>query len=180
MPRSIRAASAILILTLFAVPRLSAGSESQTAADHGDGEHHTHHNHVSVFLGGSTHLNNGDTAVTVGAEYMRILSPRWVVTLTGESAASDIERDLILIAGGGYRIIPALTGLFGLGVEWADREKVHEGHEETEQETELLVRFGALYDIPLTPRWLLAPQFFADWTEHTWTLVYGVSVGYGF
>jgi hypothetical protein len=180
MSRAILAVSAILSLTPAAFPGLAAGSESHAASGHADRDHHAHRNHVSVFLGGSTHLNNGDTAFTCGGHYARRLSPHWSVGVIGEYASSDIERDLIVLAGAGYRLTPVFVIIGGVGAEWAQREEEHHGHTETEKVTELLVRVGVGYQIPLGERWTLNPQFLGDWTQHTWTLVYGISLGYGF
>lgn len=173
----------VLVSFPFLPPAVFAQEEdpatSHPAETH-EGGHAFHANHVSAFVGGATHLDNEDTAFAFGGHYTRRFTPRWAVGIIGEYATSDIERDLLLVGGGAFSVTPALGLLAGAGVELATRDVEHEGHVEEEEETELLLRFGAVYAIPVAQRWALAPELFADWTKHTWTLVYGVSLGYGF
>ena len=174
---------AVLALFLFASPlhAQEAAPESDLGAEETEGEELEYHrNHFGGFFGGSTRMDGGETAVTMGLEYARQFHPRWAVASYLEVISSQLERDLVFIVTGVFYPIPRLGLALGPGFEAADRVVDEDGEIAEENELELLMRAGVGYGFALTETAALGPAVLADFTRHRVTLVYGLSMVVGF
>lgn len=104
---------------------------------------------------------------------------RWAVAAYTEIGNSNLERDVILAAGGMFYPVPRFGLVVAPGVEFADKDVEHNGESEKEDETEFLLRVGATYGFPVG-QGSLGPAVFADWAGDRWTLVYGIGIVTGF
>jgi hypothetical protein len=167
-----------VLLLLVAAPGVgqeqARGPES-AAQEHEPAEHEFHRNHFGGSIGGSTHLDNEETGLTLGLEYARQFSRRWAAAAYTEMVSSNAERDFILIVAGVFYPTHGLGLVVGPGVEFVDKDVESHGMVEQESEVEFLLRLGAGYGFELTPQAALGPVLFADWAGNRWTLVYGVA-----
>jgi hypothetical protein len=144
-------------------------------------QHEFHRNHLSAFLGASTHFHTDETAPTVGLDYTRRFSRRWGLGVLLDVALGEIERDVIV--GVPILVYPwrELSIWVAPGFERASIDAREEGQPSThETHSEFLVRFGAAYWFSLGGSLAFAPQINADVAGGHWTLVYGVAIGAGF
>jgi len=143
-------------------------------------EHHGYDNGVALFLGGTTHLgsegHSSETGFAIGMEYVRRVADRVKIGLLAESASSDTQQNYIFALPLFAHLTENLALVAAPGVEFASLEE--ESHEE-ENETEFLMRFGAIYEFEFD-KWSIGPQIHADLAGGHWTLVFGVSFGIGF
>ena len=148
-------------------------------AAEGEGEHGYHRNHGGAFLGASTHLEDDDTGLTLGVEYVRRFG-LWAVGVLVEMSSSSLERDAIF--GVPVFLYPwrGLSLFVAPAVQVVSVDVETDGETEVERELELLLRFGTGYWFSLSGPVGIAPTFMADHVSGHWTLVYGVSFGIGF
>jgi hypothetical protein len=145
------------------------------------GEAHEGHRHAIFGIAGlATHTAEGDTGPAFGLGYAYELSPRWGVSVKTEYASSDLERDYILLVGGAFLPTERLEIIGMAGVEKASIEEEHEGEPIEETETEVLFRLGLGYQVPLSARFHLVPEFNVDLAAGRSTLVYGLVLAYAF
>jgi hypothetical protein len=168
---------------LWVVP--AAGGDHRSGATaatahHEGAAHEYHRNHFGGLLGTSVHLDNDDTAFTLGLEYARQFAPRWAVAGYVESVSSDIERDVIVAAGIIYYPVSRLGLLLAPGIESAAKDVEHHGEVEREYETEFLIRLGASYGFPVAPQASIGPVLLVDRSAHRWTVVIAVGTVVGF
>ena len=179
----IMTAVVIMCMTGFALAQEPLPSASVTAQKEVEATHkrphqvshegHVHHNHVSVFVGGTSRLENDrNSDLTLGADYERLLDSEghWGVGAFGEAILADHTEWL---AGGTVTYSPRHRIVFsvGLGAEW------HQSHGETE--TEFLVRLGAGYTFS-KGQWSFTPGGYFDFVREETSLVWGLYVGRGF
>jgi len=70
--------------------------------------------------------------------------------------------------------------VLAVGAEAADKEVIHNGETETEQELALLVRVGVTYGFRLTPEASIGPTLLVDQVGDRTTVVLGMSMVVGF
>ncbi len=169
-------ALALLLLFLFAVPSAQAnesehGEENGRAEGHGHGSHghEFHRHHLSVFLGGGTRDEHGETenGFAGGLEYEYRFSKWLGAGLLAEAATGDL-RDVV-VAGLVY--IHPWKGLVlsaGPGGEFNDEDE------------EYLTRLGVSYQFPVANRFTIAPSFNVDIVDGDPTYIYGFAFGIGF
>lgn len=164
---------AMLVLTVAQAQANENEPDSHgTAVEHREEEHAFHRNHFGGFMGASTHSDTGDTGFTLGLEYARQFTPRWAVTVVTEQVTSDLERDVILLAGAIFYPLPRIGLVVAPGVEVAKKDAEHD-------ETEFLLRLGASYGFPVGQA-SLGLALFVDRAAERWTFVYGIVMVTGF
>jgi len=172
--------SALLLLVVGQAQGKEHDGESHgTVAEHGDAGHGFHRNHFGGFLGASTHSDNDQTAFTLGLEYARQFTPRWAIGAYTEQVSGEIERDIILLVGAIFYVMPRFGLVAAPGIEFANKDVVHHGEVVKEDETEFVFRLGAAYGFPVGQA-SIGPAVFADWADKRWTLVYGIAIATGF
>jgi hypothetical protein len=156
------------------------GSTGHGAASHGGSGHESHPNHFGGVIGSSIRLETDDSALTLGLEYARKLSPRWALAAYTELVSSSLERDVILAAGAVFYPAARFSLVLAPGIELASKDEEHDGEIRTEDETEFLLRLGAGYSFPITPTASAGPVVLADRVGDRWTLVLGLGMAVGF
>lgn len=146
----------------------------------GEPAHEFHRNHFGGFLGVSAHSDIDEVAPTLGLEYTRQFSPHWGTTAYVELVSSKLERDLVVAVGVSYYPIRPLSLVLAVGAEAADKEVIHNGETETEQELALLVRVAVAYGFRLTPEASIGPTLLVDQVGDRTTVVLGMSMVVGF
>ena len=146
----------------------------------GEPAHEFHRNHFGGFLGVSAHSDIDEVAATLGLEYTRQFSPHWGASAYVELVSSRLERDLVVAVGAAYYPIRPLGLILAVGAEAADKEVIHNGVPETEQELALLVRVGVAYGFRVTPEASIGPTLFVDQVGDRTTIVLGLGMVVGF
>ena len=153
-------------------------AQEEGAGTHEEESAH-HDNALALFLGAATHLGSdghpNETGFAIGLEYARRVASRLWIGLLGEYSSSDSQDNYIFAVPLFAHLTESLVLVAAPGVEFATHEV--DGHEE--EETEFLMRFGAIYEFELD-NWTIGPQFHGDLVDGHWTLVYGVAFGIGF
>lgn len=172
-----------VLLSILCAVALLCPLDALHAQEHGgaegEGERGYHRNHGAAFLGASTHLEDDDTGLTLGVEYVRRFG-LWGAGVYVEMASSRLERDAIL--GVPVFLYPwrGLSLFVAPAAQVVSVDVETDGETEVEREIELLLRFGTGYWFELNETVAIAPTFMADHVSGHWTLVYGVSLGVGF
>jgi hypothetical protein len=161
--------SGILFVSSLATPLY--GQES-------GGTDEEHRNAVELFLGGVTETDDSSTGLGVGLGYVRHLSSRWGLGVTGELSTSDVSRDWLAIVPVYLFPVGGLALLAGPAIEGSE-EKPEDGGE-AERTTNVGVRFGAAWEFELGKRFTLSPEVNLDVIDGGTTWVYGLAVGVGF
>ena len=174
----------LALITLFALGAAPAvGQEHESTSEPHEehsAEHEFHSNHFGGFLGTSIRHEADEAAATLGLEYARQFTRHWSVVSYVELVSSNLERDIILLAGVGYYPVKRLALILAPGIEQASRDVEHNGEVEEEQELEFLVRVGAAYGFRLTPQASLGPTVFVDTAGGKVTTVLGLTMVVGF
>ena len=153
----------LLLVVSFAV---SAGS---IWAEESHGHNVFHKHHVGVFASGATtNLHEDHTSFTLGADYEYRISPRVGIGVLGDVVFAP-HRETILAGALVTHPAGGLKVLFAPGVIFIDGSS----------ENHFVARFGFGYDFHVA-RASLAPTFNLDVIEGHVSLVYGVTLGFGF
>ncbi len=169
-----------ILLLLVSGPLVGQEHLQNPDDDTGEPAHEFHRNHFGGFLGGSAHSDIDEVALTLGLEYTRQFSPHWGATAYVELVSSRLERDLVVAVGAAYYPIRPLGLILAVGAEAADKEVIHNGETETEQELALLVRVGVAYGFHLTPMASIGPTLLVDQVGDRTTIVFGLGMVVGF
>jgi hypothetical protein len=150
--------------------------------DHAD-EHHFHHNHVAVFVGGTTALNEekgGTTSFTVGADYERRVTATLGVMAVADLSIGNHKRQWLAAAMFAYRPLDELRLAIGPGLELVDTDETSGGTTITKTKAYFVVSSRASYEFHVG-KLSLSPTLGLDFIGETKTsFVYGLAVGYGF
>jgi len=169
-----------ILLLLVSGPLVGQEHLQNPDDDTGEPAHEFHRNHFGGFLGGSAHSDIDEVALTLGLEYTRQFSPHWGATAYGGLVSSRLERDLVVAVGAAYYPIRPLRLILAVGAEAADKEVIHNGETETEQELALLVRVGVAYGFRVTPEASIGPTLLVDQVGDRTTIVFGLGMVVGF
>lgn len=151
--------------------------------DHADEDHHLHHNHIALFVGGTTPLDSasgGATSFTLGADYERRITPVLGALLLVDFAIGDHKRAALFGAMFAVRPIEPLRITVGTGFELVDKDVTSGGTTTTKKKAFFVIPTRASYEFHVG-KLTLAPTFGMDFVGETKTnIVYGLSLGYGF
>ena len=167
-------------------------------AQHGENadEAELHQNHFSVFLGGTTESEEDETTTSfsIGVDYERRLSRLLGIGFGAEYVFVDVGRESLAGLLGFFHVTEGIVLLGGPGLEFV-QEPLHEVEPEgeagkisepsedveTERETNLAFRVGALYEFEVGHKYTIAPSLFVDFIENKDpAIVWGLSFGIGF
>lgn len=171
-----------LVTILVAATLLVGGQANLLGAQ--EASHETHDeahaaNALALFVGGATHLgsdgHDSESGVAFGLEYARTIGSRLRIGALAEYASVAHEDDLVLAVPLFVHLTRNFLLVAAPGMERATIEE--EGHEESE--TEFLMRFGTIYEIPFG-NFAIGPQFYGDLVDGHWSLVYGLTFGVEF
>ncbi len=159
-----RIAVSSLVLTL---PLTAA--EPTSAAEQDAPEFPRHH--FTVFAGGTTNFDDGEsdgeTSATVGLEY-EFRFCRW---MGGGVLFEDVfggQREFLIIVPFSLHPWRGLRLTAGPGADFRS------------EDTEFVFRAGIGYEFELGKGWTLAPEVAGDFANSANSLVFGVSLGWGF
>jgi hypothetical protein len=169
-----------ILIVLVSGPLVGQEHLQNPDEETGGPAHEFHRNHFGGFLGVSAHSDIDEVAPTLGLEYTRQFSPHWGASAYVELVSSKLERDLVVAVGAAYYPTRALGLVLAVGAEAADKEVIHNGETETEQELALLVRVGVAYGFRLTPEATIAPTLLVDQVGDRTTVVLGMGMVVGF
>ncbi len=136
--------------------------------------------HVVSFFGGlATYTDVGTTGGAMGISYAYKFSHRWAGGVKLEYVTSDIERDIVALAGVAFEPVERLEFAAAYGVEFVAKDEAEEGTILTETDAEGLLRLGVAYGFHLRDGVSLAPEFNTDISSSRVTLVYGLVFSVG-
>ncbi|MEO1045787.1 MAG: hypothetical protein AAFX04_10140 [Pseudomonadota bacterium] len=147
-------------LACAALPQMALAQTTESAE-----ERETRH-HLSLILGATTLVEDGETAITYGVDYEYELSERLGIGFVAERAEGAVDATTLL-AVMDIHLQPGFVLQIGPGVEWA------------EGETFFIARTGLLYEIDIGD-WVIAPTVSYDFSEGPDAVIYGVTVGVRF
>lgn len=161
----------ILFLLLFCSTLAKVASTQHE--DHHNDVHHSHHNHLAVFIGNTFQIEHSSNAFTVGLDYMYFFpkSEHWGISAFGETIMADHTEWLLGIPAI-YKFKKGFWLRGGPGIELA---KDH--HNDIEYY--FLMRLGGGYDFHLK-KLTLSPSIDFDGLRKHPALVFGLNVGFGF
>ena len=162
-------------------------------AAHGDELHHR--NSMGFFIGGTYESEEKDTFFTLGAEYERILDPRFAV-IVGIEYISEVDA-WVLVAPFVYRHKSGFRLFSGPGLELKSRRSEHgqepggesmtmsrEGEPAAQDESLFLWRFGVGYYFEVGERYSITPAVDLDYVREdghwVWATVFAVTIGFDF
>ena len=165
---------AIWKVALVVAVQLMAISRPALAADVGQEEHkeahHSYHRNMIGFFLGDTYedgAHGAEHGFSAGVAYERRLSELFGVGGFYEYAAGDFDKWSI---GVPLFIHPHEGWRFALAP----------GLEHREGDDEFLFRAGVAYELELSERWVMVPEFNVDFVDGEEAFVFGLSFGVGF
>ena len=165
-------------LVVALVGALAAGQASAQ-----EGEHHPHCNHVAVFVGGTTPLNEdagGKTSFTVGADYERKLNDYVGAMVLADFAFGDHKRQALFAAFLAYHAVKPLRLAVGPGVEFVEKDETSGGTTTTKNKAYFVMSSRGSYEFHVG-KLSLSPTLGLDFIGETKaSVVYGLALGYGF
>ena len=167
----------VLIISIIIFLPFGFFAQSENHETSLDGENHFHYNHFALFVGASSLFEREETHFTLGADYVRYLSPEsnFAVGIYTEAIFAH-HTEWLFGAVLFYRLTEHLWIRSGPGIEILQEEIAHTG--ETESKTEFLYRVGAGYSFHFG-RISIAPSVDLDFVRSSPTLVWGVNIGMG-
>lgn len=166
---------------LCAAP-MAAAQEAEHEADAAhtaEAEELVFRHFVSFFGGLATYTDVGTTGGAMGISYAYKFSHRWAGGVKLEYVTSDIERDIVALAGVTFEPVERLEFGAAYGVEFVAKDEAEEGSILTETESEGLLRLGVGYKFRLREGVAVLPEFNTDISSHRVTLVYGLVFSVG-
>ena len=167
----------ILLMAMLGNINLQAQSEThESVKDHST---HSYQNEIAVFIGATSQSERPGTHFTLGADYLRLISPDapWALGIYGEAIFAEHTEWVA-----GVTVLYLVTDKFwlrtGPGVEIL-QEAVEGSHDQTEKKTEFLYRVGMGYSFHLGGL-TIAPSLDFDFVRHHDALVWGINVGKAF
>lgn len=156
-------------LTTLAGMMGAAEHPAEHPDDHLAGPHGHSRHHAGFFIGGVSRFEHGhrETGGAVGIEYEYRLAPRWGLGVLAERVAVGDGRELAAVVPLSWHPWRGLRLSVGPGVEF------HDGS------GEFLGRVAAGYDFHLG-HFTLSPEVAGDFTRVAQSVVYGLTIGYGF
>ncbi len=148
------AVAALLLAALLLAAHAAAADDGHLSAE----ERH----HLSVFLGGTTIAEGGETGFTYGLDYEYGLTPNVGIGVVLERAEGNVDATTIL-AVADVHLIDKLVLQVGPGIEFL------------EDSNPFVVRAGLYYELEIGD-FSFAPSLHFDFAEET-SIVYGVIIG---
>lgn len=143
-------------------------ARSAEAAGHG----HIPHHHVAVIAGGGLETEDGHSdraGFALGVAYEYRFHEKWGIGAAADALAQNTSRDAAIAVPVSYHPSESWRLFAGPGVEFSDHGN------------EALLRLGVGYEIRLSDRWTLAPEFVADFVSGGKKLfIGGLALGYEF
>ena len=162
----------IVLLPFYIFPQIgSKGRELK-------GKHHFHYNHVAIFVGASSIFEKSGTHFTLGADYIRYLSPESNFAIGVYSEAIFEHHTEWLFGTVLFYGLPEHFWLrAGPGIELMQEDL--ECGCGTKTKAEFLIRIGAGYSIHLGD-FSIDPSIDLDFLRSKTTIVWGINAGIGF
>jgi hypothetical protein len=130
------------------------------------------HHHLALFAGGGIETESGESdragfALALVYEYR--FHEKWGIGAAVDALGQNTMRDTAIAFSVSFHPTERWRLFAGPGVEFTDHGD------------EFLIRMGVGYEIPLTGKWTVAPEFAADFVEGGKRLfIGGVALGYEF
>ena len=161
----------LLLLSFLCQSNIHAQSETEKA----DIKHsnHSYQNEIAVFIGGTSQSEKSETNFTLGADYLRLLSPHkpWIFGLYGE-AIFAAHTEYVFGAIIAYKITPHFWIRSGPGIEILQEAS----HGQTKTTAEFLYRVGMGYSFHMS-NITISPSLDFDFVRHHDALVWGINIG---
>ena len=149
----------------------------EAESDHTEPHYPVHHNHIALFAGATTQLEQKGTQFSVGADYVRYLDveANWGVSLFGEAIFAKHTEYLFGLTLY-HHFTRSLWIRTGPGVEFIQEEVAGHSEHDTDTQAELLYRLGAGYHFHISG-FTLSPSVDLDIVRKHTALVWGISLG---
>lgn len=172
--------SFIVVLLVFTFLNLTGKSNNKTESNQNHSQHQINHNHVAIFLGGTTFFKKGESHFSVGLDYVHRpnVEKPWAFSIFGEAIFAKHTEYLV-----GLPIYYSFNNIWwiraGPGIEIIQEEEHHGSEIETKTEVEFLFRFGVGMPIHIG-NFGITPSIDFDLVRNNDAIVWGVNFGYGF
>ena len=159
---------------------ITAQSSEDTDSHKENTQHIIHHNHLALFLGGTSFFKESENHFSLGLDYVYRpdTDKPWAFSVFGEAIFSEHTEYLIgLPVYYGFNNIWWLRA--GPGIEIIQEEEHHGDVVESKTEVEFLFRFGAGVPFHLGV-YTITPSVDFDLVRNHDAIVWGINFGYGF
>lgn len=130
------------------------------------------HHHLALFAGGGIETESGASdraGFALGLVYEYRFHEKWGIGAAVDALGQNTLRDTAIAFPVSFHLTDRWRLFTGPGVEFTDHGD------------EFLIRMGVGYEIPLTGKWTVSPEFAADFVEGGRRLfIGGVALGYEF
>ena len=179
LKRPLLALLACLGAAVFGSPMLVQAADDHAAASsttptaplesHADSSGEDHRHHVGLFIGGTTRFEHAheEHGAAVGLEYEYRFAHHFGIGGLWEYSVIEGGRDTVLAVPLSWHPWRELKLAAGPGIELSSHDP------------EFVFRVAAGYDFKIG-RVTIAPEVAGDFTREAQTLVYGLTVGFGF
>lgn len=157
---------AIMFLGMAIVQPAHAQAMEEGSAEHAGAEEAEGPHHLSLVVAG-THVDDEDTALTLGIDYEYRVSKLLGLGFVAERAFGELDATTLL-AVADIHLWGGLALQIGPGIEFADDEEV------------AVARFGAVYEFEFGEGFTFAPQMHLDISDDEEALVFGAAIGRAF
>jgi len=169
----------LFILVLLTIS-ITAQSSENIASHEENSKHILHHNHVALFLGGTTFYKNSESHFSIGLDYL--FRPNnenpWAYSIMAEVIFAEHTEYVIALPVYHY-IIGEWWLRAGPGIEILQEEEHHGDEVKSEIHIEFLFRIGTGYAFHLGDI-VLSPSVDFDFARNNDALVWGLNIGYSF
>lgn len=165
-----------LLTTLASLFFTAWGTAVRAEEEHAGAAHSFHRHHTALFLGNTQDDKGDEHGLSVGVDYVYRLNQWMGLGGKAEYAGGDFKHFMLLA---GASLHPYKNWVL-IVVGGAEVHNEHDVDGEDERKREWLIRTGVGYQIHLSERYSIVPEFNVDFSEHETLFVYGVSIGMGF
>lgn len=170
----------IFIFLIFIIVTTNAQSFENNDLHKENRQHHAYHNHVALFLGGTTFYKNNESHFSLGLDYLYRPNNEnpWAYSIMFEGIFAEHTEYVIALPIYHY-IISEWWFRTAPGIEIIQEEEHHGDEVELKTQIEFLYRIGTGYSFHLG-NIVLSPSVDLDFVRNNDALVWGINIGYSF
>lgn len=169
----------LFILVLLTIS-ITAQSSENIASHEENSEHNLHHNHVALFLGGTTFYKNNQSYFSLGVDYLYRPNNEnpWAYSIMAEAVFAEHTEFVIAIPLYHY-VIGSWWLRAGPGIEIIQEEEHHGDDVKSKTHVEFLFRIGTGYYF-YSGNFVVSPSVDIDLVRNNDAIVWGLNFGYSF
>lgn len=167
------------LFILFLLTISITAQSSEDTDSHKENSHHIiHHNHIALFIGGTSFFQESENHFSLGLDYVYRpdVEKPWAFSIFGEAIFAEHTEFLVGIPFY-YKVLGDWWFRAGPGIELAQEES-EETHE-SETHIKFLFRVGTGYPFHIGD-FTITPSLDYDFIRNHDAIVWGINFGYGF